>query len=239
MQTPDVGFLAGGRTGASDGAFGMAFTGDVGSNTGGGVMSSFDWGMLTGQWMHGSSTMTLPALGPISPGNLSTGQSGNTHSGGFLGDIFNNPHNGSNHSQNLDMSRFQEFNPGTSFPFNQPYVYAAVSTDTRVNEYGRRGPWEVAKDQSGTITVTNVGPQDAKLTLANNNRSKAFAKAMVYYHRIGDWSDYPNMFNPFWRAKLQPATAGEVASVLMSVDSNAAQVVGGAIGVNKGAVNVK
>lgn len=238
-QTPDVGFLAGGRTGAAANAFNMAFTGDVGNNQAGAMVSSFDWGMLMGQWKHGASSSTLPIFGPISPGNLSTGQSGNKHSGGFLGDIFNNPHNGSNHGQNLDFSRFQEFAPSGSFPFNQPSVYAGASTDTRVNEYGQRGPWEVAKDQSGTITVTNVGPQDAKLTLSNNNRSKAFSKAMVYYHRIGDWADYPNMFNPFWRAKLQPITTGEIATVLTAVDSQAAQVVGGSMGVNKSAVNVE
>jgi hypothetical protein len=237
-QTPDVGFLAGGRTGAAANAFNMGFTGDVSNNQAGAMVTSFDWGMLAGQWKHGASTSTLPILGPISPGNLSTGQSGNTHSGGFLGDIFNNPHNGSNHAQNLDFSRFQEFNPSGSFPFNQPYVYAGATTDTRVNEYGQRGPWEVAKDGSGTITVTNVGPQDAKLTLSNNNRARAFAKAMVYYHRIGDWTDYPNLFNPFWRAKLQPLTTAEVGTVLVSVDSQAATVVGGSMGINKGAVNV-
>ena len=46
---------------------------------------------------------------------------------------------------------------------------------------------------------------------------------MVYYHRIGDWSDYPNLFNPYWRAKLQPHDPGRVAAV-MAVDNDAAQV---------------
>ena len=149
-------------------------------------------------------------LGPISPGNLSTGQSGNKHSGGFLGDIFNNPHSGSNHGQNLDFSASRSSPPAARSRSTSRPCTRASSTDTRVNEYGQRGPWEVAKDQSGTIKVTNVGPQDAKLTLSNNTRAKAFSKAMVYYHRIGDWADYPNMFNPFWRAKLQPITNGEI-----------------------------
>ena len=30
------------------------------------------------------------------------------------------------------------------------------------------------------------------------------ARAMVYYHRPGNWKEHPNFFNPFWRAKLAP-----------------------------------
>jgi hypothetical protein len=235
IQSPDLGFMAGGRTGARTNAFSSGFGGDVSNNAAASMMSSVDWGTLSGVWKHGAGASTLPLLGPIAPGNLSIGQSGSRHTGG----LFGSPHSGSNHGQNLDFSRFQEFDPGTSFPFNQPYVYAAATTDSRVNEYGQRGPWEVAKDGSGTITVKNVGPQDAKLTLSNNNRSKAFSKAMVYYHRIGDWSDYPNLFNPYWRAKLQPVTPAEVGTVLAGVDTQAATVVGGSIGINKGAVNVE
>jgi len=28
--------------------------------------------------------------------------------------------------------------------------------------------------------------------------------AMAYYHRPGDWREPPNLFNPFWGAKLMP-----------------------------------
>ncbi len=237
-QTPDMNFMAGGRTGFSNNRFNMAFSSDVPTNNPSNTVSSFDWGQIMGTWRHGASAGVLPALGPIFPGNLSTGNS-QVHTAGILGDIFNNPHQGGNHQMNLDMSRFEEFRIGTNYPFNQPSVFAASSTDSRVNEYGKRGPWEVASDGSGTVTITNVGPDDAKLTLSNNNRSLAFSKAMVYYHRIGDWSDYPNMFNPFWRAKLDTPTRAEAIMVLGTLDANAAAVVTGASAVNAGAVNVQ
>lgn len=32
----------------------------------------------------------------------------------------------------------------------------------------------------------------------------AFARAQAYYHRPGNWEEPPNLFNPFWRARLAP-----------------------------------
>ncbi len=237
LQSPELGGMAGGRTGFSNSGFGNAMS-DVGSGSDGSVVTSFDWGTIGGVWRDGAfGPLPLPFAAGFGPGVLTSGNS-NAHEGGRFS-FFNSPHNGSDHNVNMDMSRFEEFRISATFPYNQPYVYAGVSTDTRVNEYGQRGPWEVAKDGSGTITVKNVGPDDAKLTLSNNNRAKAFSKAFVYYHRIGDWSDYPNLFNPYWRAKLQPVTDDEVMSVLATIDSEAAGVVTGASSVNSGAVNVK
>ncbi|MFN7133515.1 MAG: hypothetical protein ACK4N5_15670, partial [Myxococcales bacterium] len=36
----------------------------------------------------------------------------------------------------------------------------------------------------------------------------AFSRAQVYYHRPGAWAEPPNLFNPFWRAKLGPVSRG-------------------------------
>ncbi len=227
---------SGGRTGFSSSGFTGAGS-DVDSGSTGAVVTSYDWGTLFGNWKHGGSVSFLPISGGLEPAILTSGSS-NQHTAGWFGSA-NDPHNGSDHNVNMNMSRFEEFKISTSFPFNQPYVYAGVSTDTRVNEYGQRGPWEVAKDDSGTVTVKNVGPQDGKLTLSNNNRAKAFSKALVYYHRIGDWSDYPNLFNPYWRAKLQPVTAEEVNTVLSNLDSEAAKVAAEARSVSAGAVNTQ
>jgi len=240
-QIPNTTFSAGGRTGFTDSGFSGfgAFKGDANTTNRGQQLSSFDWGTISGQWRHGFSTFTLPTLAPIFTAGLNTGNNGNSHSAGFMGDLFNNPHNGSNHNMNMDLSRFTEFNIGTSYPFNQPAVYAAATTDSRYNEYGRRGPWEIAKDQSGVVTLKGVGNTDGRLAIANNNTTKAFSKAMVYYHRIGDWSDYPNLFNPYWRAKLEPLSNTEVMTVLGTFDQNAAQVATGAGFINSSAVNVK
>ena len=240
-QVPDTGFMAGGRTGATDGNFpgqtgGMVFAArdSAASTPQGQSISSYDWGTLSGQWRHGAGMGPLPAMGPAGPGELVSGQSARHRADLGILDFFNRPHTGSQHtSPQIRMERFTEFNIGTSAPFNQPAVFAAVTTDARVNEYGIRGPYEVAKNGTGTVRIRNVGSQDGVLTLTNNEPMHAFSKAQVYYHRIGDWSDYPNLFNPYWRAKLHPLTDSDMAS-LTSVDSDAAAVVGGAKGVPNG-----
>ncbi|ATB29463.1 hypothetical protein [Melittangium boletus] len=202
-------------------------TRDVASNIEGKSMSTYDHSALTGTWRHGAGGALLPLLGPIGVARLSSGDS-EAHKSGLFS-LTGNPHSGSAHSSpKLDMHRFLEFNIGDSYPYNQPAVYATATTDGRVNEFGNRGPYEIAKDGTGTVRITKVGPTDGVLTLTNNSPTKAFSKAQVYYHRIGDWSDYPNIFNPYWRAKLHPMTTRELATTLTIVDSNAAILVGGA-----------
>ncbi|HSP78879.1 MAG TPA: hypothetical protein VLQ93_10135, partial [Myxococcaceae bacterium] len=180
-QIPDAGFSAGGRTGLTDGNFpmqpgGMAITSqDVkASTTQGRSVYSFDWGTLSGQWRHGAGMGPLPALAALGPGELMSGQPTRHRADLGILDFFNRPHQGGQHSSpRIQTERFIEFNIGTSFPYNQPSVFAAASTDGRVNEYGIRGPYEVAKDGSGTIRFSGVGSQDGVLTLSNNQRTKA------------------------------------------------------------------
>jgi hypothetical protein len=45
----------------------------------------------------------------------------------------------------------------------------------------------------------------------------AIARAQAYYHRLGNWKEPPNLFNPFWRAHLAPVADGLEAA---SSDSN-------------------
>jgi hypothetical protein len=240
-QTPAFGPFAGGRTKFDDSGYSNLLSfiaGDAGNNTDGRALSSFDWATIAGTWRDGASGFSLPMAAPVFNTSMTSGQNGNGHSGGLLGDIFNSPHNGS-HNIDLDMSRFIEFDIDGQYPFNQPSVYAAVSTDSRVNEYGKRGPWEVNKSGKGTVTMKGVGNTDGELVIANNESTKAFSKAMVYYHRVGDWGDYPNLFNPFWRAKLEPITQNEAITVLGTFDPNASMVVNGAQGINSAAVNMQ
>lgn len=243
-QVPDTGIAAGGRTGFTDGNFPGQFGGTVvmardapASSTQGRTLNSYDWGMLRGSWRDGSGSSSLPIMAAAGPGELLSGQSARHRADLGIGDFFNRPHSGGSHnSPELKMERFMEFNIGTSAPYNQPVVYAAASTDGRVNEYGIRGPYEVAKDGNGTITIKGVGSKDGVLTLTNNKPMHAFSKAMVYYHRIGDWSDYPNLFNPYWRAKLHPLSQNDMAA-LSAADSQAASVVSGASGMGGRGVN--
>ena len=211
-------------------------TQDVAAKIEGKSMSSYDYALLIGQWRHGGFTAPLPMLGPVGVALFSSGDGSNHKAGMFA--LTGNPHSGSSHGSALSLERFLEFNIENSFPYNQPSVYATATTDSRVNEYGKRGPYEIAKDGSGTVRFKNVGSQEGVLTLSNNEPTKAFSKAQVYYHRIGDWSDYPNIFNPYWRAKLHPMTTQELATTLSVVDASAATVTGAARAVPGGSKGV-
>ena len=223
----------GGRTGFVDGSFpsqsgGMVLTAKdaAASSTQGKSLASYDWGTLEGTWRDGAGGGVLPMLGGVGAAEMVTGN-GARHKGGMI-ELFNSPHSGGAHdSSDIAMDRFMEFNIGTSAPYNQPAVYGAATTDARVNEHGVRGPYEVAKDGTGTVHFSGVGDTPGTLTLSNNDPTHAFSKAMVYYHRIGDWSDYPNLFNPYWRAKLNTLDNNDMLS-LGAVDSKAVEVVEGA-----------
>ena len=233
QQVPDVGITAGGRSAFADGESPMMMGGtaiitrDAAAATPQGrALASFDWGTLLGTWRHGAGVGPLPTFAALGPGEMSGGQLNRHRADLGILDMFNRPHQGSGHNNpRFNMENFLEFNPETRFPYNQPAVYGAASTDGRYTEHGRRGPWE--NTSSGTVRVSGVGSQQGVLTLANTRRTNAFSKAMVYYHRIGDWSDYPNLFNPYWRAKLHPLTQTDLVALGL-VDSEAAAVTLGA-----------
>ncbi len=108
---------------------------------------------------------------------------------------------------------FINFRADSSRPdFGQPKVYAYFTQDLRLRKDGRRGPWEI--NQSGRITFDHGEQGRGTLTLVPMSEGRAVSKAMVYYHRLGDWTEHPNLFNPFWRAKLHPFTHEEVQEVL-------------------------
>ncbi|XXF79334.1 hypothetical protein P2318_06165 [Myxococcaceae bacterium GXIMD 01537] len=247
-QTPDVGFSAGGRTGVTDGFFPMQMGGVaiVSQDTKAGTVqdktiSSFDSGILAGQWRHGAGVGVLPMLSSLGPGEFATGKTNRHRADLGTIDALNRPHKGSAHSKDLEMDRFMEFDISTSAPFNQPAVYAGSTTDSRVNQYGLRGTNAYEVNSTGTVRM-DTGQGEAKLTLSNNRQTKAFSKAQVYYHRMGDWRDYPNLFNPYWRAKLHPLTTSEAVMAVGLVDANSAAVVTGASIAPMGgssAVNVK
>ena len=82
---------------------------------------------------------------------------------------------------------------------------------------GENGAWEVdnGTDKKGNISVDlNTGET---LTVQISDKESelgkgwAMSKAMAYYHlpRYDDngWKEHPNLFNPYWKAKLHPFRA--------------------------------
>ncbi len=105
--------------------------------------------------------------------------------------------------------------------FGQPNVYSYVTQTLRWGNV-QKGPWELNKDarvrfkdgEQGTGTVELAAKEGA-----------GFSKAFVYYHRLGDWTEHPNFFNPYWRAKLNAFFPKEAEKVLTAAgNSDAVQL---------------
>ena len=102
---------------------------------------------------------------------------------------------------------------------NQPFVYASSKLNLRNLEANTAGnaspgaadskkPWELTNDGRVSIaTPTGAG----EVHISPSGEAAAISKAMVYYHRPGEWRETPNFWNPFWRAKLHPFNTTDAA----------------------------
>ncbi len=113
-------------------------------------------------------------------------------------------------------------------PFAQPSIFAAAKQNLSVNESGKDQPWMITP--SGTQKPKLVGQLQELNFKGGETGDEAFAisKALVYYHRPGDWKEPPSLWNPFWRAKLHPFRRGEAALVAgATMHGNSIALVGG------------
>lgn len=94
--------------------------------------------------------------------------------------------------------------------FGQPPVYSYVTQQLRDSDK-RRAPWQL--NDSARFKLSFGPDTEATLDLAAGEGA-GLSKALVYYHRLGAWQEPPNLFNPFWRAKLHPFSPAEAALVL-------------------------
>jgi hypothetical protein len=182
---------------------GQLHSGSGGNNTGK-VTGADEHGWLITQWRDG--IFTWPYKAEI----YSDDNNGSHNNGGHTG---NHNFPGIYSSTLCVMSGhcFMKFrsNSNRDQDFGQPKVYSYVTQPLRQGTV-EKAPWQL----NSSATVTWEGDcEDGRLTLAPGDGA-ALSKAMVYYHRIGDWQEQPNLFNPYWRAKLHPFTAAEAAIVL-------------------------
>lgn len=61
-----------------------------------------------------------------------------------------------------------------------------------------------AEHKSQVSLDTTIGGERNHFLLEGLN---VISRGMVYYHRPGVWDEHPNLFNPFWRARLAPVGA--------------------------------
>lgn len=112
--------------------------------------------------------------------------------------------------------------------YGQPVTYGALSQDLRLQLNGKRGPWEL--NQQGTVKIKLQRNHQTRLVLVPQGVAYAVAKGKTYFHQLGPngWATPPNMFDPFWRAKLQAFGKEELKTVLSKIgDSQGSAIVGG------------
>jgi hypothetical protein len=130
----------------------------------------------------------------------------------------------------------------------QPSVYQAFSRALSP----RMRPWELNASGQAHIEVVKGHSQRMVLRprygstggVAEPDMSYASAKAKAYFHELGnhwagefDWKRPPNLFDPFWRAKLHPFRADEKDEMLRVLGDSKGQAVLAGIQVNVGATN--
>lgn len=114
---------------------------------------------------------------------------------------------------------FMQFraDPDPSRDYGQPRVYSYVTQKLRTDDVGK-APWEL--NSSAKVTFKHGDQGEGTVELAANEGA-AVSKALVYYHRLRSWREQPNLFGPFWRAKLHPFTNGaEAANVLQKAGNS-------------------
>ena len=92
--------------------------------------------------------------------------------------------------------------------FNQPTSYSSITMQMRMGNV-EQAPWELSN--TGTLRSDIGGSATMRLAAGDG---AAVSKAKVYFHRLGAWQAPPNMFDPYWRAKLHPFKQVELIKVL-------------------------
>ncbi|MGC4122864.1 MAG: Tad domain-containing protein [Myxococcales bacterium] len=233
-----IGWGLGGKAGITE-------DGDLGpsSDIKGDGIKSRDFWYQVGMCQHNccGNANGEPGIWPISlgwgwfmPAVVYTSSDGGEHDSNMI----EGPHDTDNHDLDVDQA-FTVYSikmpddVEPEAPYKQPAIFAAVKQHLSVNENGGEQPWMITR--SGTQKPKLVGEQqdlnfkggEANGGGDDTDLAFAMAKALVYYHRPGDWREPPSFWNPFWRAKLHPFTRGEAALVAGATGhSNTLQLVG-------------
>jgi len=92
--------------------------------------------------------------------------------------------------------------------WGQPVVYSFITQPLEAwtrsgNQCSQtRQAWEL--NDAGTVNIQDGGRETGRLMLRADRPGTAVSKALVYFHRMDDWAFPPNLFDPYWRAKLHP-----------------------------------
>ena len=192
--------------------------GNTSATNDGSVVGGYDHGGTFSYWRHGIGGYTYDAT-------IFSDANGGSHSNGHQGQ--HNDFKGSNTKSLLACTMqgncFMKFraDANKNHDFGQPHVYSYITMPLRAGNV-TQAPWQL--NSAATVNYNGGGVGTGTINLAANEGA-GLSKALVYYHRLGSWKEQPNMFAPFWRAKLHPFTATEAAAVLTAAgQTDAAQI---------------
>lgn len=111
---------------------------------------------------------------------------------------------------------------GGETDYGQPATYGAIAQDLRKMRERDEQPWEL----NGTGEV-KMPSGDKSFKYVPSERGYAVAKGKTYFHQLDAWNAPPNLFDPFWRAKLHPFIREELKEVLSQAgDSAGSDIIG-------------
>ena len=201
------------------------FGGQPASQISGAHISSFDDWNYVGTLKYGNCLWPAlgftPMLGSLSPAIVTSNQQGGKHRAPAGLGFFNRVHTGDQHT--VDVESFFDLTVWSTEAnkennYKQPGLYAGFSTDSLSRAFDKTSgtnPWD--------LKMTVSLPVEASINLENSSdndnssgSAKAVSKAMTYYHHPGNWKEPPNLWNPFWRAKLHPYDSGDLVHLIMA-----------------------
>ncbi len=87
--------------------------------------------------------------------------------------------------------------------YNQPDVWVFLNKTPGEMESGSDLSFEIRRGEEVASLDARIG-EDGLLGTGALRGVNAIARAQVYYHRPGAWREPPNLFNPYWGARLAP-----------------------------------
>ncbi|WP_164007879.1 TadE/TadG family type IV pilus assembly protein [Pyxidicoccus trucidator] len=180
------------------------------------TIAASEEGAITHQWKHGVGISTYKA-------EIWSDENGGGHTP-------DDAHDGEHQFEGVNARAltacsqsgncFMKFraNPSEARDWGQPRVYSYVTRRFRGGNPNQT-PWEL--NSSATVSFEHGEQGTGRLTLAADE-GMAVSKALVYYHRFGEggWQEAPNLFAPYWRAKLHPFRDGDEAGRVLEAAGN-------------------
>jgi hypothetical protein len=162
------------------------------------------------------SAEDLPGVGGWAGSEIYSDKNGGDHSP-------SGAHDGSQHNKFKgipkcvkDKECFINFREGSKDDdWGQPSVFTYYSSELSKRPKGQATPWTITPD--GKLSIDMAGKDNGSpglLQMMPSRPGSAMSRAMTYFHAPGSWPRPPNMFDPYWAAKLHPLERTQALEVL-------------------------